>query len=73
MAELLERCKIYDEGFGSIVLTGAFLDRFYIPTRYPNSLPGGIPANVYREKDCSEVIKLAEKVLQFISRKLAAK
>jgi HEPN domain-containing protein len=73
VAELLERCKSYDKDFESVTLTGAFLDRFYIPTRYPNSLPGGLPAHAYREKDCSEAIKLAEEILHFISKKLAIK
>ena len=63
VAELLEKCKAYDKEFESLVLTGAFLDRFYIPTRYPNSLPSGIPAHAYREKDASEAIELAQKIL----------
>lgn len=23
------------------------LDQYYVPTRYPNGLPGGIPSDVY--------------------------
>ena len=30
------------------------LDRFYIPTRYPNGLPGGSPFQVYTDDDLSE-------------------
>ena len=32
------------------------LDRFYIPTRYPNGLPGGIPFQSYSKKDLSEAL-----------------
>ncbi len=32
------------------------LDRFYIPTRYPNGLPGGLPFQSYSEKDLLEAI-----------------
>jgi HEPN domain-containing protein len=32
------------------------LDRFYIPTRYPNGLPGGLPFQSYSAKDLQEAI-----------------
>jgi HEPN domain-containing protein len=48
VAELLERCKAHDEEFDSLITVGAFLDRFYIPTRYPNSL-GSIYTNTRHE------------------------
>jgi len=71
VAELLEKCKTYDKDFKALIPIGAFLDRFYIPTRYPNGLPGGVPAYVYRRKDSSEAIKMAQKVFDFISSKLS--
>ena len=70
VAELLEKCRTYDKEFNSLIAIGSFLDRFYIPTRYPNGLPGGIPAHAYRRKDFVEAIKMARKILSFISNKL---
>lgn len=70
VAELLQKCNAYDEDFESLIPTGALLDRFYVPTRYPNSLPGGIPAHAYSQKDCSEAIDLAQRIFDFISQKL---
>ena len=70
VAELLEKSKTHDEEFDSLITIGAFLDRFYIPTRYPNSLPSGIPAHAYRPKDASEAIELAQKILEFVSEKI---
>jgi HEPN domain-containing protein len=70
VAELLEKCKAHDEEFDSLITIGAFLDRFYIPTRYPNSLPSGIPAHAYRQKDASEAIELAQKILKFVSERI---
>ena len=32
------------------------LDRLYIPTRYPNGLPGGIPADAFSAADATEAI-----------------
>lgn len=71
VSELLEKCKIYDKDFKTLIPIGAILDRFYIPTRYPNGLPGGIPAHAYRRKDSVEAIKMAQKILDSVSNKLS--
>jgi len=71
VAELLEKCKAYDKDSKALIPMGAFLDRFYIPTRYPNGLPGGVPAYVYRKKDSTEAIKVTQKIIDFISSKLS--
>jgi HEPN domain-containing protein len=39
------------------------LDRLYIPTRYPNGLPGGIPADAFSAADATEAISQAEALL----------
>lgn len=39
------------------------LDRLYIPTRYPNGLPGGIPADAFDAADATEAIAHAEAIL----------
>jgi HEPN domain-containing protein len=48
------------------------LDRFYIPTRYPNGLPGGVPAEVYDEQDAEGAIALANEVLKLVEQYLGA-
>jgi HEPN domain-containing protein len=70
VAELLERCKSYDKKFKTLIRVGVFLDRFYIPTRYPNGLPGGVPAYTYQKKDSIEAIKMAQKILDFVLNRL---
>jgi HEPN domain-containing protein len=42
------------------------LDGFYIPTRYPNGLPDGIPANIYNEETARTAINLADEVVNWI-------
>ncbi len=37
----------------------AILDKFYIPTRYPNGLPDLTPAEVYREHDGLQGVEVA--------------
>ena len=39
------------------------LDKLYIPTRYPNGLPGGAPADCYTRAEADRAIEDAEAVL----------
>jgi HEPN domain-containing protein len=48
--ELLRACSAYDKEFKKC-LPLKTLDRYYITTRYPNALPGGIPAEFFDEED----------------------
>lgn len=48
------------------------LDRFYIPTRYPNGLPGGSPFQVYSAEDLMEAREDLVKVFN-VSRKFLEK
>ena len=48
------------------------LDDYYIPTRYPNGLPGGIPAQYYDdEEEAKRALELCRKVVQLVKRKIA--
>ena len=70
VAELLEKAKGYEKKLKTLIPFGIILDRFYIPTRYPNGLPGGIPAYTYKKKDALEAIRFAQRILDFISNRL---
>jgi HEPN domain-containing protein len=39
------------------------LDRFYIPTRYPDALPGSLPEGLPDETDAQEALAVARQVL----------
>jgi HEPN domain-containing protein len=41
----------------------ASLDRFYIPTRYPNGLPAGAPHDYFARSDAEQAIAAAEAIL----------
>ncbi len=47
------------------------LDRFYIPTRYPDVLPTGTSAAYFREQDSVEAQTAAGEVLWFARQELA--
>ena len=60
-----------DADFEALRQEAAPLDAYYIPTRYPNGLPDGIPADVYTRPVAKETLRLADLVLEFVTRKLA--
>jgi HEPN domain-containing protein len=47
------------------------LDGYYVPTRYPNSLPGGIPADVYTHQAATGAVDLASEAVGFVAALLA--
>ena len=47
------------------------LDLFYIPARYPNSLPSGKPADYFGEKQAREAIDAADIIIRFCESHLA--
>lgn len=43
------------------------LDKYYLPTRYPDALPGGVPFEVYDDRDdAAEAVSGAEAVLVIV-------
>ncbi|HOL83593.1 MAG TPA: HEPN domain-containing protein [Caldisericia bacterium] len=69
ISDLSKECEKIDKDFESLRKEILILDKYYIPTRYPNGLPGGIPAEVFTERDSFEAINLSEKALKFIFEK----
>jgi HEPN domain-containing protein len=70
VAELLKECAAVSATLGGLAEDGIALDRFYIPTRYPNGLPGGVPAESFVESDAKQAIAAAERVIDAVSRKV---
>jgi HEPN domain-containing protein len=52
--------------------TGAKLDRYYIPTRYPNGLPELTPDEAYFEEDARGAVALAETLINCVETILGA-
>ncbi len=42
------------------------LDRFYIPTRYPDALPGSLPEGLPTYEDAVEALTVARQVLETV-------
>jgi len=43
------------------------LDRYYIPTRYPDALPGSMPEGLPGKERAKESFKYAQEILNFIT------
>ncbi|MGA2640969.1 MAG: HEPN domain-containing protein [Spirochaetia bacterium] len=43
----------------------ALLDQYYIPTRYPNGLPGGAPYEVYSLAQAEAAVAVCDRVISF--------
>ena len=48
----------------------AILDQYYVPTRYPNGLPGGIPSDVYTRTQATEAVETARQVVAVVCAEL---
>ena len=50
------------------------LDQYYVPTRYPNGLPGGVPSRFYTDpEEALQAMELARMVLDLAVDKLGQK
>ena len=45
----------------SMERTAMMLDRYYIPTRYPDALPGGVPFETYDQEEAEDAVEGASK------------
>jgi HEPN domain-containing protein len=64
VADLARQCAEYDARFEALIGVGGGLDRHYIPTRYPNGLPGGIPAEAFDADDAEKALRQAQLIIQ---------
>jgi HEPN domain-containing protein len=70
IADLSEMAIEIDADFKDINLTKK-LDQYYIPTRYPNGLPGGIPSRYFDDpKEAEDAMLLAKKIIDLVKTKL---
>jgi HEPN domain-containing protein len=63
VAELCQEAAAHDGAFADLAGEAAALDQYYIPTRYPNGLPGGIPADAYNRADGDRALALCARVI----------
>lgn len=68
--DLVRMAAEYDGAFRTAPQAWASLDGYYVPTRYPNALPGSIPARVYSREMAGPAVTLAREVVEFTARRM---
>ncbi|MBI5642966.1 MAG: HEPN domain-containing protein [Deltaproteobacteria bacterium] len=69
VVDLLDRAITYEEEFRGFVGTSTSLDIYYKTARFPDALPGGIPADVITEKDSKDAVKQASEIIAIVEKK----
>jgi len=68
--DLIDIAAAYDKDFED-VKSAKDLDRYYIPTRYPNGIAGNVPAEFFdKPEECENAQKLAKNVLDLVRKKI---
>ena len=65
--KLVEWASKFDKRFEDLINKISILDSYYIPTRYPNGLPEGIPAEIFNRDAAEIAFKLAKSTVQIIT------
>jgi len=60
---LCAEAAAYEPAFQEWARSWSILDGYYIPTRYPNGLPAGIPSDVYTQRAAASAVELADEVV----------
>ncbi len=64
LVELVAELSEKNPPFQKIQNEARRLDRYYIPTRYPNGLPGGTPFQVFTAEDLGEALEDVNRVFK---------
>ncbi len=68
LVNLLKRCARRDSRFMQFLDCCKGLDRYYIPTRYADVLPGNLPNGLPDEKDANKAIEIAKRIFEFVGK-----
>jgi len=60
----------YDPAFADNARRWSLLDGYYVPTRYPNSIPDGIPADVYTADAAQSAVSLANEAVAYVAARM---
>ncbi len=66
---LLENLPLEDSS--QLIEDAKLLDKFYIPTRYPNGLPEGIPHDYFTRREAEEAIRTALRIYEWCKSKIS--
>jgi HEPN domain-containing protein len=64
VVELLEALVESHPSLAALREAARQLDQFYVPTRYPNGLPGGVPAQVFTRAQAERAVADARRFVE---------
>jgi len=70
LSELLKICQEYEPSFRNMEDGCRYLDRFYIPTRYPEAFVGTLPEGLPTKTEAKTALEYAEDICNFIKKHL---
>ena len=70
LIDLAEACQKYEKGLERFRKEFRVLDEFYIPTRYPDAVPGSVKGYMPTKKQAEEALGIAEKILSFVKERI---
>jgi len=62
--------ELINRSINSIEKEALYLDKQYIPTRYPDSLPGIAPHKAYTKEEADSAVKQAEKIINYVENEI---
>ncbi|HEV8130805.1 MAG TPA: HEPN domain-containing protein [Acidobacteriota bacterium] len=70
--ELVNRLKVKDTSIAELSELAGVLDQYYIPTRYPNGLPDGVPFQFFNQRQAQEAVEGARRLVDTARRLISA-
>ena len=67
LVALVQKCRGHDQNFETLVEGCRLLDRYYIPTRYPDAWPEpAAPFEGYGKKEAEDSVKVAKDIVALV-------
>lgn len=69
LRDLMNICTRIDSSFCQFDSYATILDQYYIPTRYPDALPGMLDSGLPGKNDAKEALEMAQEIMDYIKSK----
>lgn len=63
-------CKEYDSKFADFEESALIIDRYYIPVRYPDALPGSLSEGMPSKDDASESLEISKRIFDYVKNQV---
>jgi len=73
LVDLLTECAKHDADLSAFLPGCIVMDQYYIPTRYPDAIPGGKADGLPSKKEAKETIAIADEIATFLLARLKEK